>query len=124
MLPYLTIGFSILRLSLLFAISENLFSVKNVKVHLTHYHKLGYRVLRSDWILLMKAALQDLLSRQLEDSEQNFNQVRPIEVMKVLLSEVCLVTGLHPANDHSLPSLGRLLNQIAECLIRYWFVVI
>ena len=72
----------------------------------------------------MEAALQDLLPRELEDSEQNFNQVWPIEVMKVLLSEVGLVSGLHPAYDHSLPSLGRLLDQIAECLIRYWFIVI
>ena len=72
----------------------------------------------------METALQDLLPRELEDSEQNFNQVWPIEVMKVLLSEVGLVSGLHPAYDHSLPSLGRLLNQIAECLVRYWFVVI
>ena len=72
----------------------------------------------------MEAALQDLLPGQLEDSEQNFDQVWPIEVMEVLLSEVGFVSGLHTANDHSLPNLGRLLNQIAECLIRYWFVVI
>ena len=72
----------------------------------------------------MKAALQDLLPGELEDSEQNFDQIWPVKVMKVLLSEVGLVSGLHTAYDYSLPSFGRLLYQIAECLIRYWFVVI
>ena len=62
----------------------------------------------------MEAALQDLLPGQLEDSEQNFNQVWPVEVMKVLLAEVGLVSSLHPAYDHGLPSLGRLLDQTAE----------
>ena len=72
----------------------------------------------------MKAALQDLLPGELEDSEQNFDQIWPVEVVKVLLSEVGLVSGLHTAYNHSLPSLGCLLYQIAECLIRCWFVVI
>ena len=72
----------------------------------------------------MEAALQDLLPRELEDSEQNFNQVWSIEVMKVLLSEVGLVSGLYPSYDHGLPSLGCLLDQIAKGLLRYRLVVI
>ena len=65
----------------------------------------------------MVSGLEYLLTWDLEDLEKDLNQVWSIKVMEVLLSEVSLVSCLHPRNYHALSSFSCVFYQAAECAV-------
>ena len=98
----------------LFAIVGKLLGIEDEKVDFSNYDQVGQWVLGRDRVLLVVAGLEDLLAWNLEYLEKDLNQIWSVEVMKVLLAKVCLVSRLHPRNDHALASLRGVLDQAAE----------
>ena len=63
---------------------------------------------------MVVSGLEYLLARDLEDFEKDLDQAWSIEVMKVLLAEICFVSRLHPCNYDALANFNCVFDQAAE----------
>ena len=90
---------------------RQLFWIDSVELYLTDNHRISQWISSIERVVDMVAGPQYLFIVHGDCLEENLDQIGPIIVVKVLLSEVGFVPGSHPTENKAHSRIGSLLQQ-------------